>query len=54
MNNGAQFPIGDEPYYRPLADDWVARIFGRNRYTGVDRVQQLPERLPALFLNLTG
>jgi hypothetical protein len=37
----------------PGADDDVARIFGTNRYTVLDRVQQLTERLPALFLNLT-
>jgi hypothetical protein len=36
------------------ADDYVARIFGANRYTIIDHVQRLPERLPALFLSLTG
>jgi hypothetical protein len=38
----------------PQADDYVARIFGPNRYTVIDQVQRLPERLPALFLSLTG
>ncbi len=34
------------------ADDYVQRIFGR-RYTVVDRVERLPERLPSLFMGLT-
>jgi nitric oxide reductase NorD protein len=38
----------------PEADEYVSRIFGPNRYTIVDHVQRLPERLPALFLSLTG
>lgn len=38
----------------PLADEYVARIFGRNRYTVLDRLERLPERLPALFATLTG
>lgn len=37
----------------PAADDYVARIFGRNAYTVVDNVQRLPERLPTLFMALT-
>jgi hypothetical protein len=37
----------------PEADDYVSRIFGPNRYTVVDRVQRLPERLPMLFASLT-
>jgi hypothetical protein len=36
------------------ADEYVSRIFGPNRYTIVDHVQRLPERLPALFMSLTG
>jgi nitric oxide reductase activation protein len=32
----------------------VKRIFGENNYTIVDHVQRLPERLPAVFANLTG
>ncbi len=36
------------------ADAYVARIFGANRYTIVDHVQRLPERLPAVFATLTG
>jgi nitric oxide reductase activation protein len=36
----------------PQADDYVARIFGANRYAVVDRVERLPERLPALYLGL--
>lgn len=38
----------------PLADRYVARIFGENRYAIVDQVQKLPERLPAVFAMLTG
>lgn len=38
----------------PLADSYVARIFGENRYAVVDQVQRLPERLPAVFAMLTG
>jgi nitric oxide reductase NorD protein len=38
----------------PEADEYVGRIFGANRYTVVDHVQRLPERLPALFAALTG
>jgi len=37
----------------PQADEYVSRIFGVNHYTVVDRVQRLPERLPALFMGLT-
>lgn len=38
----------------PKADDYVSRIFGVNRYAVVDHVQRLPEKLPSLFLSLTG
>jgi nitric oxide reductase NorD protein len=38
----------------PEADEYVSRIFGPNRYTVVDHVQRLPERLPSLFVSLTG
>lgn len=38
----------------PDADAYVSRIFGPNRYTVVDHVQKLPERLPQLFISLTG
>jgi len=34
------------------ADNYVADIFGR-KYTIIDRVAQLPERLPQLFISLT-
>lgn len=34
------------------ADDYVGRIFGR-RWTVIDRVEQLPRRLPEVFLSLT-
>ncbi len=37
----------------PLADRYVARIFGENRYSIVDHVEKLPERLPAVFATLT-
>jgi len=38
----------------PQADRYVARIFGENRYSIVDNVERLPERLPAVFAALTG
>jgi len=38
----------------PLADRYVARIFGENRYSIVDQVERLPERLPAVFAAITG
>jgi len=34
------------------ADDYVADIFGQ-RYTVIDRVERLPEKLPKLFMSLT-
>jgi nitric oxide reductase NorD protein len=37
----------------PLADRYVARIFGENNYSIVDQVAKLPERLPAVFAALT-
>ncbi|GJL81201.1 MAG: hypothetical protein DHS20C01_08350 [marine bacterium B5-7] len=37
----------------PHANEYVARIFGDNRYSIVDRVERLPERLPAVFASLT-
>ena len=38
----------------PAADRYVARIFGENRYSIIDNVTRLPERLPAVFGMLTG
>jgi hypothetical protein len=38
----------------PNADRYVARIFGENNYSIVDQVEKLPERLPAVFAQLTG
>lgn len=38
----------------PEADRYVARIFGENAYTILDRVERLPEKLPRLFAALTG
>ncbi len=37
----------------PDADSYVKRIFGEGRYTVVDHVERLPERLPTLFASLT-
>jgi len=37
----------------PNADEYVSQTFGINRYTIIDKVQQLPEKLPQLFMNLT-
>lgn len=36
----------------PKADAYVSDIFGQ-RYTVIDHVQRLPERLPKLFMALT-
>jgi hypothetical protein len=36
----------------PKADSYVADIFGK-RYTVIDNIQRLPERLPQLFMALT-
>ena len=37
----------------PYADEYVARIFGKNRFMVIDNLQKLPERLPQLFISLT-
>ncbi|WP_449371152.1 VWA domain-containing protein [Thiomonas sp.] len=37
----------------PRADQYVARIFGQNRFMVVDHVQRLPEKLPLLYAGLT-
>ncbi len=37
----------------PHADRYVERIFGTGRFTVIDQVKRLPEKLPALFANLT-
>ena len=37
----------------PHADDYVQDIFG-NQYTVIDHVSRLPEKLPQLFMSLTG
>lgn len=37
----------------PRADDYVARIFGANRYLVLDRLEQLPAKLPLLYMGLT-
>jgi nitric oxide reductase activation protein len=37
----------------PRADDYVRHIFGNGRYMVLDRIERLPERLPALYLALT-
>ena len=36
----------------PKADEYVADIFG-NRYSVVDNIARLPEKLPQLFMALT-
>jgi len=38
----------------PFADQYVARIFGARNYRVLDRVERLPEQLPALYVGLTG
>ncbi|MEO5335954.1 MAG: VWA domain-containing protein [Magnetospirillum sp. WYHS-4] len=37
----------------PRADDYVGEIFGRARYTVIDRLDRLPEKLSRLFMSLT-
>ncbi|GMR07301.1 MAG: hypothetical protein BMS9Abin26_0303 [Gammaproteobacteria bacterium] len=37
----------------PHADSYVADIFGK-QYTVIDRIERLPEKLPQLFMALTG
>ncbi len=37
----------------PNADNYVKRIFGENRYTILDHVDRLPEKLPQVFASLT-
>jgi hypothetical protein len=37
----------------PYADEYVSRIFGKNRFMVIDNLQKLPERLPQLFISLT-
>ena len=37
----------------PHADEYVSRIFGKNRFMVIDNIQKLPERLPQLFISLT-
>jgi nitric oxide reductase NorD protein len=37
----------------PRADPYVERIFGATGYAVADRVERLPEKLPALFASLT-
>ncbi len=36
------------------ADDYIRRIFGPHGYLVIDQVEQLPQRLPELYLRLTG
>lgn len=38
----------------PRGGDYLARIFGDGHYLVVDRLQQLPERLPEIYLRLRG
>lgn len=38
----------------PHADRYVAQIFGARNYRVLDRVERLPEQLPALYMGLTG
>ncbi len=36
----------------PQADAYVSRIFGAHNYLVIDRIEQLPQRLPSLYLRL--
>lgn len=38
----------------PKADAYVSRLFGAHHYLVIDRIAQLPQRLPALYLRLAG
>jgi Mg-chelatase subunit ChlD len=37
----------------PHADEYVSRIFGARNYRVIDKVERLPEQLPALYMGLT-
>ena len=37
----------------PAADSYLQKIFGANHYRVIDRIEQLPQRLPELYLRLT-
>ena len=37
----------------PHADQYVARVFGANHFTVIDRLERLPEKLPMLYMSLT-
>ena len=37
----------------PKADDYIRRIFGLHHYLVIENVEQLPQRLPELYLRLT-
>jgi nitric oxide reductase NorD protein len=37
----------------PHADQYVSRIFGAKNFTVIDKVERLPEKLPALYAGLT-
>lgn len=37
----------------PNADDYISHIFGPNRFTVIDQVARLPDKLPAIFSTLT-
>ena len=37
----------------PLADPYLQKIFGMHHYQIIDRIEQLPQRLPELYLRLT-
>jgi nitric oxide reductase NorD protein len=38
----------------PRADQYVSRVFGAGHFTVLDRIARLPEKLPQLYLRLTG
>ncbi len=37
----------------PHADEYVSRIFGARNYRVIDKLERLPEQLPALYMGLT-
>jgi len=37
----------------PKADSYLQKIFGTSHYRVIDRIEQLPQRLPELYLRLT-
>ena len=48
-----QYKVNDESYYEAQDDDYIEDIFGIWRYTVVDNIIKLPEKLPMIFFART-